>query len=83
MAACSKNKNSEGSRLMIFENTPTDIGWGVDGFGVRHYLCDYCEIVFGDVDPDEIAHKCDTSKPRYYNRDRRHDSITASKSGRA
>ncbi|WBA79599.1 hypothetical protein [Endozoicomonas sp. GU-1] len=47
--------------------------WGVDGNGKRHYLCEYCELIFGDVDPDTIKHDCDTSKPRYHNRDKYHD----------
>ena len=44
------------------------IGWGVDSFGGKHYLCNYCELYFGEVDPATISHKCDTSKKRYYNR---------------
>jgi hypothetical protein len=45
------------------------IGWGVDGYGNRHYNCSYCELYFGpNIDPDEINHDCDTSKPRYHNR---------------
>lgn len=44
------------------------ITWGVDGYGQRHYLCDYCELLFGCVDPDTIKHNCDTSLPRYHNR---------------
>jgi len=46
------------------------LSWGVDGYGEKHYFCNYCELVFGPVAPDEIKHKCDTSKPRYHNRDR-------------
>ena len=46
------------------------IVWGVDGYGTKHYLCDYCGLVFGDVDPELIKHECDTSKPRYHNRDK-------------
>ena len=46
------------------------IAWGVDGFGRRHYLCDYCELVFGPIKIESIKHKCDTSKPRYSNRDK-------------
>jgi hypothetical protein len=45
------------------------VAWGVDGFGRRHYLCDYCELVFGDVDLESIIHTCDKTKPRYHNRD--------------
>lgn len=45
------------------------ISWGVDGHGVKSYFCNYCELVFGEVDPDSIKHNCDTSKPRYHNRD--------------
>ena len=44
------------------------IAWGANGHGVKHYLCDYCELEFGVVDPETIQHKCDTSKPRYHNR---------------
>jgi len=47
-----------------------NIGWGVDGFGVKHYLCKHCELVFGDVAPDEIEHECDETAPRYQNRDK-------------
>lgn len=50
-----------------------NIGWGVDGFGVKHYLCKHCELVFGDVDSDEIKHECDESAPRYQNRDKLDD----------
>jgi hypothetical protein len=46
------------------------ITWAVDGYGSKHYFCDYCELVFGIVDPDTIKHECDTSKPRYHNRDK-------------
>jgi len=42
--------------------------WAIDGHGTKHYLCDYCFLVFGDVDPDTINHQCDPSKPRYHNR---------------
>lgn len=59
------------------------ITWGVDGYGIKHYLCDYCYLVFGNVDKDSIEHECDTSRPRYHNRDKQHDTITASQSGRA
>ena len=44
------------------------ITWGVDGYGQKHYLCDYCELFFGDVDPNTIKHNCDTSRPKYHNR---------------
>jgi len=44
------------------------LGWGVDGFGCRHYVCAHCELYFGDVDPYEIKHDCDKSKPKYHNR---------------
>lgn len=47
-----------------------EITWGVDGYGAKHYLCDYCELVFGPVDPDEIEHKCDITKPKGHNRDK-------------
>ena len=47
------------------------IAWGVDGKGVKHYFCHYCELVFGDVDKEKIKHKCDTSKPKYHNRDKK------------
>jgi len=50
--------------------TLTKITWGVDGYGNRHYLCDYCELVFGMVDPAQIKHKCDLSQKRYHNRDK-------------
>lgn len=34
------------------------LAWGVDGCGVKHYLCDFCEIVFGSHDkPEEIKHE--------------------------
>ena len=46
------------------------IGWGVDAYGNKHYLCNYCELVFGKVNPEEIRHECDKSKPRYHNRDK-------------
>ena len=46
------------------------ITWGVDGHGVKHYLCDYCELVFGPVDPDTIWHECDRSQPKGHNRDK-------------
>jgi hypothetical protein len=45
------------------------ISWGVDKFGVKSYFCNYCELVFGEVDPDSIKHDCDTTKARYHNRD--------------
>lgn len=44
------------------------ITWGVDGYGQKHYLCEYCELFFGDVDPDTIDHDCDTSRPKHHNR---------------
>lgn len=34
------------------------IGWGVDGYGCRHYLCDDCGQVFGPVDIDDTEHDC-------------------------
>lgn len=43
---------------------------GVDGLGIKHYLCDHCELVFGDVDPTKIKHDCDKSKPKGHNRDK-------------
>ncbi|WP_230460064.1 hypothetical protein, partial [Sansalvadorimonas verongulae] len=46
------------------------ITWGVNGRGERHFLCAHCEIVFGPVDPETINHKCDTTKPKYRNRDK-------------
>lgn len=45
------------------------ITWGVDGYGQRNYFCEYCELVFGAVDRDTIDHNCDTSRPKYHNRD--------------
>jgi len=68
---------------MRHSKAEVDISFGVDGFGVKHYLCDYCELVFGDVDPDMIDHECDYTKPRYHNRDKRYDPITTSQSSRA
>ena len=44
--------------------------WAVDGYGTKHYFCGYCELVFGAVDVDTIKHECDTSKPKYHNRDK-------------
>lgn len=44
--------------------------WGVDGFGTKHYLCKHCELVFGTVNPHEIIHACDTSKPKHHNKDK-------------
>jgi hypothetical protein len=44
--------------------------WAVDGYGSIHYLCRYCELVFGAVDADTIKHECDTSRPKYHNRDK-------------
>ena len=42
--------------------------WGVNGLGVKHYLCDCCEIVFGAHDrPEEIKHEC--TGERYSRRD--------------
>lgn len=32
--------------------------WGVDGFGVKHYLCADCQKVFGPINPDLIKHEC-------------------------
>ena len=45
------------------------ISWGVDKHGIKSYFCNYCELVFGEVDPDLIDHICDTTKPKYHNRD--------------
>lgn len=59
------------------------VGWGLDGFGVRHYICDYCEMYFGDVDPGKIKHDCDKTKKRYHNRGVIYDSIETSKRLRA
>ncbi|MCP4338506.1 MAG: hypothetical protein GY799_06360 [Desulfobulbaceae bacterium] len=50
------------------------ISWGVDGFGTKSYFCNYCELVFGEIDPVEIKHDCDKSKPRYHNRDKFHNN---------
>lgn len=46
------------------------LSWGVDGNGVKHYLCDHCELVFGPVDPETIVHECDVEESRYHNRDK-------------
>jgi len=46
------------------------ITWGVNGHGEKTYLCSYCYLVFGKVNPDTIHHVCDTSKPRYENRNK-------------
>lgn len=43
-------------------------GWGVDGYGRQHYICDYCEMYFGVVDINLVEHDCDKSKPKYHNR---------------
>ena len=48
------------------------ISWGVDKFGAKSYFCNYCELVFGPVDKDQIKHDCDISKPKYHNRDKFH-----------
>lgn len=61
-----------GGGALLFDGTKSDIGWGLDGFGVKSYFCTYCELVFGDVDPDTITHECDETKPRYHNRDKYH-----------
>ena len=37
---------------------PPKITWGVDGYGEKHYLCEGCNFVFGNVDVDSIKHKC-------------------------
>lgn len=44
------------------------ISWGMDGYGVKHYVCSYCWLEFGSVDPNEIEHTCDESKPMYHRR---------------
>jgi len=44
------------------------ISWGVNGYGERAYICEYCELFFWMVDPNKIKHTCDTSKTRYHNR---------------
>ena len=49
------------------------ISWGVDGYGVRHYVCNHCWLEFGPVDPDEIEHICDESKPMYHRRGERQE----------
>ncbi len=55
------------------------ITWGVDGFGVRHYVCDYCEAYFGSgIDPSLMFHKCDKTKPRYHNRGKHENNKTTS-----
>ena len=36
--------------------------WGVDGYGVKHYLCSHCEEVFGPINPEEIKHTCQKEK---------------------
>lgn len=54
------------------------LSWGVDGFGRRHYVCNYCELVFGVIDPSEVDHECDKSKPRYHNKDKHAESGKAS-----
>lgn len=41
--------------------------WAVNGYGTKYYLCEYCYLEFGDVDPDTIKHECDTQKPKYHN----------------
>jgi hypothetical protein len=47
------------------------ISWGVDGYGVKHYLCAHCELVFGVVDIDQIKHECNEAEVRKYcNRDK-------------
>lgn len=35
-----------------------NITWGIDGFGVKHYLCSDCHAVFGPIDIDQISHDC-------------------------
>ena len=47
--------------------------------GLKHYLCSHCSLEFGPIDPETIGHSCDTSKPRYQNRGKKHDPITTSK----
>jgi len=50
------------------------ITYGVDGHGVKSYFCNYCELVFGPVDRDQIKHECDRSKPQYHSRDKFHEN---------
>ena len=52
------------------------ITWGIDKHGTKGYLCSHCFLIFGEVDPDKIIHECDTSEPKYKNRDKHHDTIT-------
>lgn len=50
------------------QNSEWKPAWGVDGFGIKHYLCDFCEVVFGPHDrPEEIKHEC--TGERYSKRD--------------
>lgn len=70
-----KNMKEEMLKLLLMgvemSTKGNKISWGVDSNGNRHYLCNYCELVFGIVDIKEIKHKCDLTKPRYHNRDKK------------
>ena len=45
------------------------ITWGVNGYGVKYYLCSHCELEYGTVKPESDC-GCDKSKPKYHNRDK-------------
>lgn len=36
----------------------SNIGWGVDGYGDKYYICDDCGEYFGNVDMELTHHKC-------------------------
>lgn len=43
------------------KETEFKIGWGVDGFGFRHFICDRCGARLGKsrtVQPFDIKHAC-------------------------
>lgn len=46
----------------------TKVTWGIDGFGIRYYICEHCELSFGNIDINDIEHDCDKSKSKYSNR---------------
>ena len=50
---------------MTDEDRTTLITWGVDGFGVKWFLCNSCREEFGsskEIDYFDIDHKCKNNK---------------------
>lgn len=44
------------------EQSP-QIGWGMDGHGVRHYICDTCKTYIGPKPSEyETGHECTTEE---------------------